>query len=126
MGGLNLDPEPDPAEAAAPAVPAPALDPRALRRRLDGGELSAADLHARVSSHTAGRLPSLLPAGRLPRAPLVVLSAKVPEYVRDQLTQRAARDKITQTFLILTALRSIGIEVKDEDLVEDGRSRARR
>jgi hypothetical protein len=124
MGGLNL--EPDEPESSQPPA-APVVDPRRLRDSLGGAEVNSAELHRRVTLSTAGKLPSLTPVTAPPtRTEMVHLTAVIPLYVREDLRLRAAREKTSQRYLLLTGLRAIGIEVRDEDLVEDGRNRPRR
>ena len=51
------------------------------------------------------------------RLPMVV-----PEYVMDSLKQRAAQDKgASVRFVVLSALKAYGIEVRDDELVKDKR-----
>lgn len=59
------------------------------------------------------------------RPPLASLRIEVPAYLDDELTQKAAAQRVTKQFLVLTALRQAGYHIEDADLVADKR-RARR
>jgi hypothetical protein len=67
----------------------------------------------------------LSPAPDAPRTPLASLRIEVPAYLDDELTQKAAAQRVTKQFLVLTALRQAGYHIEDADLVADKR-RARR
>ena len=45
----------------------------------------------------------------------------LPKYLDQELTERAARERVTKTYLIMDALRRAGFTVKPEDLVSDRR-----
>ncbi len=55
------------------------------------------------------------------RTPLASLRIEVPTYLDDELTQRAAAQRVTKQFLVLTALRRDGYHIEDTDLVADKR-----
>jgi hypothetical protein len=65
------------------------------------------------------------PALDAPRPPLASLRIEVPAYLDNELTQKAAAQRVTKQFLVLTALRQAGYHIEDADLVADKR-RARR
>ena len=56
------------------------------------------------------------------RAPTVKKTFALPDYVARQLRLRAAKEGVTERYLLLKALAAAGIEVQDADLVKDGRS----
>lgn len=65
------------------------------------------------------------PQGRVSRrtAPEVALSTKVPDYVLRQLRRRYAESGVTIRNQILFALRLAGIEVRNEDITDERKSR---
>jgi hypothetical protein len=62
--------------------------------------------------------PEPRPASRR-TAPEVALSTKVPDYVLRQLRRRYAESGITIRNQVLFALRLAGIEVRDDDLLDE-------
>lgn len=61
----------------------------------------------------------------IPRAPSRKFTVDLPDYVIDAIAARAlqARPRQTGRYVILEALKAIGIHVEDADLVKDGRRR---
>jgi hypothetical protein len=66
----------------------------------------------------AARAAEPKPASRR-TAPEVALSTKVPDYVLRQLRRRYAESGITIRNQVLFALRLAGVEVRDEDLLDE-------
>jgi len=64
------------------------------------------------------KAPEPKPASRR-TAPEVALSTKVPDYVLRQLRRRYAESGITIRNQVLFALRLAGVEVRDEDLLDE-------
>ena len=58
--------------------------------------------------------------------PLASLRIEVPAYLDDELTQKAAAQRVTKQFLVLTALRQAGYHIRDMDLVADKRKARRK
>lgn len=57
------------------------------------------------------------------RAPMRKFTVELPNYVIDAVHARTvqARPHVTARYVVLEGLKAIGIEVKDEDMVHDGR-----
>jgi hypothetical protein len=60
------------------------------------------------------------------RAPLASLRIEVPAYLDDELTQKAASQRVTKQYLVLTALRQAGYHIEDTDIVADKRKARRK
>ena len=56
---------------------------------------------------------------------LVKLSVDVPDYVMKRLKQRALDEDRSHRCLVLRALRQYGVDVAEEDLIDDGRRNSR-
>lgn len=56
-----------------------------------------------------------------PRDKWARLTVELPLEAVDQLKERALRNRTTVRFLIMKALRSANIRIRDADMVEDGR-----
>lgn len=106
-------------------------DPRfALAESLERPEaIREAVASGRVRALNAETAPGLIAArageGRVSRrtAPEVALSTKVPDYVLRQLRRRYAESGMTIRNQILFALRLAGIDVRNEDLHDERKSR---
>ena len=61
-----------------------------------------------------------------PTAPLISVRFDCPDYLDRAVSIAAAERNVTKTFIILTALKQAGYEIKDVDLVEDRRKTRRR
>ena len=85
--------EPEPAAETAPAAPVAAPEPRRTRSAPKG----------------------------TPRARMKTLNIEVPDYAWVALQMRHAKEMVSVRYLVLLALREIGIEINDVDMVEDGR-----
>ena len=83
----------EPAAEAAPAIPPAALEPRR---------------------------PKSAPKST-PRAKMKTLNIEVPDYAWMALKMRHAKEMVSVRYLVLTALREIGIEINEVDMIEDGR-----
>ena len=66
------------------------------------------------------------PGPTVPRAPLASLRIEVPAYLDDELTQKAASQRVTKQYLVLTALREAGYHIDDADIVADKRKARRK
>ena len=49
------------------------------------------------------------------------LNIEVPDYTWIAIKMRAAQDMVSVRHVIMLALRADGIEIKDADMIEDGR-----
>lgn len=56
-----------------------------------------------------------------PRARMKALNIEVPDYAWIELKMRAAREMVSVRHVIMSALKASGIEIKEADMVEDGR-----
>jgi len=56
-----------------------------------------------------------------PRARMRSLNIELPDYAWVELKTKAARQMVSVRHLIMSALIETGIEIKDEDMIEDGR-----
>ncbi len=61
------------------------------------------------------------PAPAVARTPLASLRIEAPAYLDDELTQKAAAQRVTKQFLVLMALRQAGYHIEDADIVADKR-----
>ncbi len=62
-----------------------------------------------------------VPVESTPRVRMKTLNVEVPDYAWIAIKMRAARDMVSVRHVIMLALRADGIEIKDADMVEDGR-----
>ena len=104
---VELDPidlrlEAKAAEKGIPTLvsPAPAADP-AMAQRKRGRAGDAAQI--------------------TPRARMKTLNVEVPDYAWVAIKTRAAQEMVSVRHVIMSALRANGIEIKDADMIEDGR-----
>jgi hypothetical protein len=56
-----------------------------------------------------------------PRARMKKLSVEVPEYAWIAIKTRAAHEMVSTRYVVMSALRAQGIEIKDADMIEEGR-----
>ncbi len=54
-------------------------------------------------------------------APTTRVAFEAPIYLSDQLKRRALDQRCSTRFIVLQALREAGFEIKDEDMITDGR-----
>lgn len=57
---------------------------------------------------------------------LASLRIEIPTYLDDELTQKAAAQRVTKQFLVITALRQAGYHIRDADIVADKRKTRRK
>ena len=76
-----------------------------------------------ASSETAAPKPRRAGEGArpTPRARMKTLNLEVPDYAWSEIKMRAAREMTSVRHVIMTALKSDGIEIKEIDMIEDGR-----
>lgn len=65
--------------------------------------------------------PAPKPETKQPVAPRKTLTVQVPDYLWIELKTEAARQMVSVRHLVLSTLQKSGFEIRDEDLVEDGR-----
>jgi hypothetical protein len=56
-----------------------------------------------------------------PRVRMKTLNIEVPDYAWIAIKMRAAQEMVSARHVIMLALRADGIEIKDADMIEDGR-----
>jgi hypothetical protein len=61
-----------------------------------------------------------------PTAPLISVRFDCPDYLDTAISVKAAEQNVTKTYLILKALKEVGYELRDVDLVIDRRKARRR
>jgi hypothetical protein len=93
-----VTPKPEPIEAAADTV----------------GPRSTKVVPARMSG-TPATVQST------PRARMKTLNLEVPDYAWIAIKMRAAQDMVSVRHIIMLALKASGIEIRDADMIEDGR-----
>jgi hypothetical protein len=90
--------------------------PDAVREAVASGRVRA------INAETGAELIAAKAEARNPSrrtAPEVALSTKVPDYVLRQLRRRYAESGITIRNQVLFALRLAGVEVRDDDLLDE-------
>jgi len=76
-------------------------------------------LTPRAVPHKAGRVG---PSNKsTPRARMKTLNIEVPDYAWISIKMRAAQQMVSVRHIIMTALKEQGIDIKDVDMIEDGR-----
>ncbi|ADP70714.1 hypothetical protein Rvan_1459 [Rhodomicrobium vannielii ATCC 17100] len=70
-------------------------------------------------------MSSAPPTSVRPAAKLVKLSVEVPDYVMKKLKQRALDEERSLRAVVLRALHQHGIEVAENDFIDDGRRKER-
>lgn len=68
---------------------------------------------------TAG--PSAPKSDATPRARMKTINLELPDYVWTELKIRAAKEQVSVRHIVMTALTNMGIEIKDADMIQDGR-----
>jgi hypothetical protein len=56
-----------------------------------------------------------------PRVRMKTLNIEVPDYTWIAIKMRAAREMVSVRHVIMLALKADGIEIRDADMIEDGR-----
>jgi hypothetical protein len=104
--------------------PRPRLDLRALapRQPIDEAQVDANSraLGARWGASTSLD-PQTAPVAPAPSVPFASLRLEVPAYLDQALTVKAAEQRVTKAFLVMTALAQAGYPVEPSDLVPDRR-----
>jgi hypothetical protein len=104
------------------------VDLKAIRPKGQADDATIEENSRRLGSEW-GASTSLQPPAPEPtavRAPLASLRIEVPAYLDDELTQKAASQRVTKQYLVLTALRQAGYHIDDADIVADKRKARRK
>jgi hypothetical protein len=109
-----------------PAFQSVELDPVDLRLEVKAAEKGIPTLVAPPKAAAApvtGRKRSGAgdPSKSTPRARMKSLNVEVPDYAWIAIKTRAAREMASVRHIIMSALKANGIEIKDVDMIEDGR-----
>ena len=59
--------------------------------------------------------------GSTPRSRMKTLNIEVPDYAWIAIKTRAAQEMVSVRHVLMSALKASGIEIKDADMIEDGR-----
>ncbi len=73
------------------------------------------------ASEPGGQGAAITPSMEPPRPQLSYIKAAIPDYALTDLKTRALQDEVTVNHLILKALTGLGITIRPEHMVEDGR-----
>ncbi len=111
-----------PIDADLAGPPRPRLDLRALARgpAVDDAQV---DANSRALGARWGASTSIEPAA--PAVPFASLRLEVPAYLDQALTVKAAEQRVTKAFLVMSALAQAGFPVAPADLVPDRRKTRR-
>lgn len=107
------------------------IDLKAIQPKADADDATIEENSRRLGNEwgaSTGLQRVLPPASALAaaRAPVASLRIEVPTYLDNELTQKAAAQRVTKQYLVLTALRHAGYRIDDADLVADKRKARRR
>lgn len=106
----------------------PRLDLRALRQPPQADD-AVIDANSRTLGARWGASTSLAASGAAPGeappapppAPPASLRLEIPVYLDQALTLKAAQERVTKSFLVMTALAQAGYPIEATDLVPDRR-----
>jgi hypothetical protein len=136
FGAFRIDPEDVKAFAQGEGIPSktgPAEPPvesipdEVITELVDDIDVDTATAYVELShtsaaqpaEHTSRRSQRL--AAPTPFSKMKRVSLDLPEYVVDQLRERALKQKTTVRNVLMKAIRSNGIRIQDDDMIEDGR-----
>ena len=104
------------------------VDLKAIRPKGQADDATIEENSRRLGSDWGASTTLQPPASgpTLARAPLASLRIEVPAYLDDELTQKAASQRVTKQYLVLTALRQAGYHIDDVDIVADKRKSRRK
>jgi hypothetical protein len=107
------------------------VDLKAIRSKAQADDAEIAENSRKIGSQwgASTSLESIQqssPQPAEPRSPLASLRIEVPTYLDDELTQKAAAQRVTKQFLVLSALREAGYHIADTDIVADKRKARRK
>jgi hypothetical protein len=121
--------------SAKPALPPIDSELEHPRKRVDlksirpkaAADDATVEENSRKLGNEWGASTTLMPSQSTPAAALLAsLRIEIPTYLDDELTQRAAAQRVTKQFLVLTALRQAGYQIRDADIVADKRKARRK
>lgn len=92
----------------------------AIARR-KGVPAMTTDVAAARASEPGGQGAAITPSMEPPRPQLSYIKAAIPDYALTDLKTRALQDDVTVNHLIFKALTGLGITIRPEHMVEDGR-----
>jgi len=95
------------------------VKPLANRNRAGEGASAATDVAASKAASAAEEKP--MASGATPRSRMKTVNLELPDYVWTDLKIRAAHAQTSVRHIVMAALRSHGVEIRDPDMVEDGR-----
>jgi hypothetical protein len=104
------------------------VDLKAIRPKGQADDATIEENSRRLGSEwgASTSLQPPAPGSTVARAPLASLRIEVPAYLDDELTQKAASQRVTKQYLVLTALRQAGYHIDDADIVADKRKARRK
>jgi hypothetical protein len=104
------------------------LDLKSIRPKADDDDEAVEEISRKLGQEWgASTTLTPPPPPSTPGSPLLAsLRIEVPAYLDDELTQRAAAQRVTKQFLVLTALRQAGYHIRDADIVADKRKARRK
>lgn len=92
----------------------------AIARRKGVPAMTTAEVTPRASE-PGGQGAAITRSTEPPRPQLSYIKAAIPDYALTDLKTRALQDEVTVNHLILKALTGLGITIRPEHMVEDGR-----
>jgi hypothetical protein len=95
------------------------VDPEPIRANPSGAEIAHAKTASVRGGEDTGSLLATHPS--LPEIEYATLKFEAPLYLIDELHAAARRQRSSLKYLLLSTLKAQGFEVRDEDLVPDGR-----
>jgi len=104
------------------------VDLKAIRSKAQADDATIEENSRRLGSEwgASTSLQPPAPEATVARASLASLRIEVPTYLDDELTQKAASQRVTKQYLVLTALRQAGYHIEDADIVADKRKARRK
>ena len=104
------------------------VDLKAIRPKGQADDATIEENSRRLGSdwRASTTLQPPAPEPTVVRAPLASLRIEVPAYLDHELTQKAASQRVTKQYLVLTALRQAGYHIDDADIVADKRKARRK
>lgn len=81
----------------------------------------ASDEAGEGSSPTPKRKASPAAKDATPRERMKTINLELPDYVWTDLKIRAAKEQVSLRHIVMTALKSYGVEIAESDMIQDGR-----
>ena len=76
----------------------------------------AGDTHKAAAPETVSNAEAATP-----RARMKTINLELPDYVWTDLKIRSAKEQVSVRHIIMTALKGQGVDIRDVDMIEDGR-----